>query len=65
MVCFTNMSYFNGNIFKKSILMICKTKETNKTLKLLCFESFNVVDQCMYLCYYIYTLFGSQENERK
>ena len=65
MVYFTNMSYFNGNIFKKNILMICLTKETNKTLKLLCYESFNVTDRYMYLYYYIYPLFGSQETERK
>ena len=40
-------------------------KKTNKTLKLLYFESFNVVDRRIYMCYYIYHLFGSQENERK
>ena len=65
MIYFTNMFYSNGNIFKKSILIICLTKEINKTLKLLYFKSFNVADRYMCLYYYIYPLFDSQENGKK
>ena len=40
-------------------------KKTNKTLKLLCYESFNVVDQCMItstLCLVVKKMKGNNEN---